>query len=277
MTPLPEQPEAFAEQVLFLLHRLKPELNAELTGPTELVVDGRRLDLDNLMRLVKTDFDRGLEIVEQYLDHLFDDDTFAAAALPWDLAKTKIMPRIQPESIFDHLCREQVAHVPWVNNTVIVFVIDLPNMTVSVTTEQLMRWGVTPEDLDLIARTNLDEATPHFELRSLEAEDGGQAMLLTFQDGYDASRLLIDGLHATLAPELGESFYAAAPSRDMLLAFSGVPAEFVDRICDKIREDFQRLPYPITPELFVVCRDGVAGTAKRVGEKGDENDWRLAA
>ncbi|GAB4517984.1 MAG: DUF1444 family protein [Phycisphaerales bacterium] len=273
MTPLPEEPEAFAEQVLILLNRLKPELNAELTGPTELVVDGRRLDLDNLMRLVKTDHDRGLEIVEQYLDHLFDDDTFAAAMLPWDVAKAKIMPRIQPSTIFEHLCREQVAHVPWVNNTVIVFVIDLPHMTVSVTTEQMMRWGVTPDELDLIARANLDHATPHFELRSLESEDGGQAMLLTFQDGYDASRLLIDGLHATLAPELGETFYAAAPSRDMLLAFSGVPQEFVDRICEKIREDFQRLPYPITPELFVVCRDGVAGTARLA----DDQDWRLAA
>lgn len=277
MTPLPEEPEAFAEQVLTLLNRMKPELNAELTGPTELVVDGRRLDLENLMRLVKTDFDRGVEIVEQYLDHLFDDDTFAAAALPWDLAKTKIMPRIQPVSIFDHLSREQVAHVPWVNNTVIVFVIDLPNMTVSVTTDQMLRWGTTADELDLIARHNLDHATPHFELRSLESEDGGQAMLLTFQDGYDASRLLIDGLHATLAPELGQTFYAAAPSRDMLLAFSGIPQKFVDRLRDKIRDDFQRLPYPITPDLFVVCRDGVAGTAPSGANHDDDIDWRLAA
>jgi uncharacterized protein YtpQ (UPF0354 family) len=274
MTPLPDQPEAFAEQVLTLLHRLKPELHAELTGPTELVVDGRRLDLENLMRLVRTDRDRGLEIVEQYLDHLFDDDTFAAAALPWDVAKKKIFPRIQPESIFDHLNREQVAHVPWVNGTVIVFVIDLPNMTVSVTTEQMLRWGVTADELDLIARSNLDHATPHFELRSLESEDGGQAMLLTFQDGYDASRLLIDGLHATLSPELGATFYAAAPSRDMLLAFSGEPDTFVGRLKEKIGQDFTRLPYPITPELFVVCRDGVAGTAE--DDTGDI-DWRLAA
>ncbi len=34
-----------------------------------------------------------------------------------DFARPRIMPRIQPESIFRHLSREQVAHVPFVNDT----------------------------------------------------------------------------------------------------------------------------------------------------------------
>ena len=38
------------------------------------------------------------------------------------------------------LDREQVAHVPFVNDTSIVFVIDLPQLTVSITTEQMIRW-----------------------------------------------------------------------------------------------------------------------------------------
>ena len=52
------------------------------------------------------------------------------------------MPRIQPTSIFDHLDREQVAHISYVNDTVIVFVLDMPQMTVSITVEQLIRWGL---------------------------------------------------------------------------------------------------------------------------------------
>lgn len=41
------------------------------------------------------------------------------------------------------------------NGTVVVFVIDLPQVTVSVTTEQMVRWGVQAEELEEIARENL--------------------------------------------------------------------------------------------------------------------------
>ena len=73
------------------------------------------------------------------------------------------MPRIQPLSIFDRLDREQVAHIPYVNGTVIVYVIDLPEVTVSITTEQMIKWGLGPEDLDDISRKNLSRYVPRSE------------------------------------------------------------------------------------------------------------------
>lgn len=260
MSSMPREPEAFAETVAEMLRRLKPELDVNLTGPRELIVNGRRLDLENLYRLVATDEPRGVEIVEQYLDHLFDADTFSVAAMPWDLARRRIMPRIQPTTIFQHLSRELVAHVPYVNDTVIVFVIDLPHMTVSVTTEQMIRWGKTPEELDELARENLCEYTPELEFRSMDSQEGGRAMVLSIQDGYDAARLLLDNLFPSLAPHMGGDFLVATPSRDMFLAISPDPDDFVTRVRNRVGHDFSRLPYPITPRLFYVTRDGVAGT-----------------
>ncbi len=262
MSKLPKEPEAFAEQVLTLLRRLKPDLEAHLTGPHELVVDGRRLDLENLMRLVATDESRGVEIVEQYLDHLFDEQTFAVSAMPWEVARPRIMPRIQPESIFDHLSREQVAHLPWVNDTVIVFVIDMPNMTVSVTTEQLVRWNVSVDDLDVVSRENLAQYTPSLDFRTMDSEGGGRAVVLAIQDGYDASRLLLEHIFPTLSPQLGGDFYVATPSRDMFLALTQGPDDFLHRVRERVTRDFRRLPYPITSRLFYVTRDGVAGTER---------------
>ncbi len=261
MASMPREPEAFAEQVVCLLKRLKPELDVSLAGPSELIVNGRRLDLDNLYRLVSTDEPRGVEIVEQYLDHLFDDDSLAAAAMPWQVARNKIMPRIQPVSIFEHLSREMVAHVPYVNETIVVFVIDMPQMTVSVTTEQMLKWGMNAEELDEIARENLRAFTPEFEFRSIDTDEGGHAIILAQQDGYDASRLLLDEFFLQVAPEMDGDFYAACPSRDMLLALSCDPEQFVSRVRSRIDEDFLRLPYPITNKLFYVTRDGIAGTA----------------
>src|SRR5262249_40497927 len=178
MPSMPKEPEAFAEQVATMLRRLQPEYAVEITGPRELLVDGRRLDLENLYRLVNHDPDRGQEIVEHYLDQLFAGEGVTLTNVAYEFARPRIMPRIQPETIFPHLSREQVAHVPYVNGTVVVFVIDLPHMTVSITTEQIVRWGMTPEDLELIARENLDQYAPELELQVVESREGGRAALL---------------------------------------------------------------------------------------------------
>ncbi|MCC6322533.1 MAG: DUF1444 family protein [Phycisphaerales bacterium] len=257
---MPHEPEAFAEQVAVILRRLHPETSVQLVGPRELVVNGRRLDLENLFRLVGRDTDRGVEIVEHFLDQLFGEEGITLSSASFDFARPRIMPRIQPETIFDHLVREQVAYVPFVNGTVIVFVLDLPNMTVSVTTEQMIKWGVQADDLEEIARKNLDSYAPELNVQIVESKEGGKAALVNEQDGYDAARLLLSRLHTKLAPELGGDFYVATPARDMFIAMTPRPGQFIDRLKSRVAEDFRRLPYPITKNLFFVTRDGVAGT-----------------
>lgn len=260
MAFMPHEPEAFAEQVADMLKRIQPDSQIELTGPRELIVNGRRLDLENLARLVKHDPPRGTEIVEHYLDQLFSGEAGAVGNMSFELLRTRIMPRIQPETIFNHLNREQVAHVPFVNGTVVVFVIDMPQMTVSVTTEQMLRWGVTADDLEELARENLANQSQELELQVVTSKEGGRAIVVAEQDGYDAARLLLGNLYQRLAARLGGDFYVATPARDMFVAMSIGPDSFVQRLASRVNEDFRRLPYPISPHMFVVTRDGVAGT-----------------
>jgi uncharacterized protein YtpQ (UPF0354 family) len=262
MGRMPTEPEAFGEQVARILHRYFPERSVQLAGPLDLILNGRHLGLDNLYRMVRYEPDRGVEIVEDYVERLIEGDNWTAVPMPLSMAKTRIMPRIQPLSIFEHLDREQVAHIPFVNNTVIVFVLDMPHMTVSITTEQVLRWGITPDDLDDIARENLDHYAPNLEVQLVESNDGGTAALITAQDGYDGARLLLSNLHRRLAPHLDGDFYVAIPARDMFIGLSAGPVEFVERLQKRVEMDFRRLPYPITSDLFVVARDGVAGTLR---------------
>ncbi len=260
MAQMPREPEAFAEQVASQLKRMQPTYSVELTGPRELVINGRRLDLENLYRMVSHEPDRGVEIVEHYLDQLFAGDGAQLGTMTLEFVRPRIMPRIQPEGIFQHLSREMVAHVPFVNETIVVFVIDLPQMTVSITTEQMIRWGLGIEELEEIARSNLDQYSPELEMQLVESKEGGRAAILAQQDGYDAARLLLSNLFPTLAPKLGGNFYVALPARDMFLAMSADPEPFVKRLQDRVLHDYKRLPYPISSELFLVTRDGVAGT-----------------
>ena len=261
MAHLPREPEAFGEQVAKMLERCFPDREAELVGPMDLLVGGRHLGLENLYRLVLREPARGTEIVQDYLEKILEGDSMLNLPLPLQVARSKIMPRIQPISVFDRLDREQVAHVPYVNDTVIVFVIDLPEVTVSITTEQMIRWGLQPDDLEAIARANLARYAPELRVRIVESSDGGRAAMVSQHDGYDASRLLLTTLHDRLAPQLDGDFLVATPARDCFVAISAGPDPFVARLRDRIGADFRRLPYPITRELFLVTRDGVAGTA----------------
>lgn len=260
MAHMPHEPEAFAECVADMLRRLQPEYAIDLVGPRELLVNGRRLDLENLFRMVNHEPTRGTEIVEHYLEQLFAGEAVQLSTMSFDFAKPRIMPRIQPESIFEHLSREQVAHVPWVNDTVIVFVMDMPQYTVSISTEQMIRWGVTADDLEEISRLNLERYSPELDFQVVRSNEGGRAAIISMHDGYDAARLLLGDLHRRLASQLGRTFYVAAPARDMFVAMTGDPEPFVTRLRERAEQEYRRLPYPICADLFLVTPDGIAGT-----------------
>lgn len=261
MTHMPMEPEAFAEQVADLLRRMQPDYAIAMVGPRELLVNGRRLDLDNLYRMVSNEPGRGQEIVEHFLDQLFTGDGLEMTDMPYEFVRSRVMPRIQPETIFEHLSRDLVAHVPFVNETVIVFVTDLPQMTVSITTEQMVKWGIDHDELERAARANLDAYAPELSFQVIESREGGKAVIVAEQDGYDAARLLLSGLYHTLAPKLGGDFLVATPARDMFVAMSRGPGVFVDRLRARVEDDYSRMPYPICRDMFYVTRDGVAGTA----------------
>ena len=260
MGSMPKEPEAFAEQVARLIQRMQPGFRIDRVNAQELLVNGRRLDLENLFRMVAHEPERGTDIVEHFLDQLFAGESMEVADESFDQVKARIMPRIQPVSIFEHLSEELVAHAPFVNDTVIVFVLDMPHMTVSSTTEQIIRWGIDVEELEEIARENLELYAPDLEMQVIESAEGGRAVIVAEQDGYDAARLLLGDLHPKLALQLGPDFFVATPARDMFIALSCEPTDFVDRLRKRVSEDFSRLPYPITQDLFLVTRDGVAGT-----------------
>ena len=168
MTHMPREPEAFSEQVVYILRRHFPDKEVTLAGPMDLYLDGRHLGLNNLYRMVLSSPERGVEIVEDFLEQLLEGDDLANISMSYSLVKSRIMPRIQPNSIFEQLEREQVAYLPFVNDTSILYVIDMPRMTVSITIEQMLSWGITIDDVDTVARENLAKYQPELKLQIIE-------------------------------------------------------------------------------------------------------------
>ena len=69
-----------------------------------------------------------------------------------------------------------------------------------------------------------------------------------------AARLAATSLDADAA-----AFFLVRGS-EILEAFSPGPEPFIKRLHERVEHDYRRLPYPISSDLFLVTRDGVAGT-----------------
>ena len=260
---------AFVPFAIEKLRSVVPNSAIQHVSGYTVLVDGRRLDLENLHRMVLHELPRATSIVEHYFEQLFGGSSPNIFVSSFDEIRERIMPRIQPVTIFKHLSREQVAHVPFVQGTVIVFVVDWPQMTVSLTSEQLHSWRVTAEEVEEIARGNLEKHAPSIEWQTVESKEGGRAAIITEHDGYDAARILLPEFHEMLSEELGGDFLVGIPARDLIVAYRG-PRPFYERLAGRIKHDFGRLPYPISPHPFLVTRDGVAGTARVEEEEAEE-------
>lgn len=256
---MPKEPEAFAAIVEAEIRKQHPEMSLERRSASEFIVDGRRMCIDNVRRLAESRKDEWLDCIQQYVAGVFDSEYKAVNTMNWEQAAPKIMPRIQHDCIFSHISQELVAHVPWVNDCSVVFIIDLPKTTVSVTREQVLRWGVGIDTLEQAAIKNLVNFAPDFRTVEATGNTGGHSVIFTEQDSYDAARILLPDLYRQLAPKLGGDFFVGLPYRDLLVAFSRQPDDMVARVRQRMQHDHTRMPYPITPKLFYVTRDGIAG------------------
>lgn len=238
-----------------------PGLSVEIWAENTLIINGRHLNIGNIQRLVDQHPENEAEIIVDYLQKLFGhrDDI---AGLGWDDVRGRIYPRIQPTSIFNELVRAQAVYSEFTANTVIVYVIDCPDKTFSVTTPQMKSWGQTTESLHNAAIKNLNglvEATPYQELIcqiSLSKEPVPMITINT-NDGYDSSRILSPEFRKTLRRALGGDFWIDISARDKLVAISATDADLIERMAAVATYDHKKLPYPISPHLFYVVRDGI--------------------
>lgn len=260
MDLIPRDPRKFTEQLASMVREIAIGRKVEIVSTNELLVGGKRLDLNNLYRMITCEPKRGAEIAHEYLDRLFNDSEENLFDVPTDIMFQNVMPRIQHNSIFDYLDRESVAHRPFVNNSSIIYVFNRPNSTQSLTNEWLTQRKVNIDNLEQIAQENLVDYAPDLQMELSEINSRDKVVILSQNDGYDSARLLLPDLHSRLSPILGGDFYVAISNRDKLSAFPIDSHPLTEKMLAQVSLEYDRLPYPITKDLFLVTKDGVAGT-----------------
>tara|TARA_B100001778_G_scaffold334984_1_gene350320 strand:- start:6223 stop:6894 length:672 start_codon:yes stop_codon:yes gene_type:complete len=216
--------------------------------------------------MVSLDPENGHEIVMNYFYTLFDftDSEPEVDTSDFLSVLSRIMPRILTREQAESVPEDMITTIPWVNDCVISLVIDFPQCTMSIRRDMMEDWGIEdPEELYSFALQNLWDVTKGmtYDLVGLKDDDGemtAKACIFNTKDGYDSSRILLPQMYRNLSAELGNEYYVAIPSRDMFLAISTEHRPTIERVVNRMQEDDEALPHPLSKELFLCVKDGVA-------------------
>jgi hypothetical protein len=123
--------------------------------------------------------------------------------------------------------------------------------------QSLEHWGISQAEAFRAAYRNHDRAAHGTPVRVGDGTNRFAA--IETGDSFDASRLLVSHVRRTIGNELGYPYYAGIPTRDLLICWAAdCTREFDAFVRDRIRRDFETEAYALTPEVFVVDRDGLS-------------------
>ncbi len=181
-----------------------------------------------------------------------------AAAAHWARARTRILPRLVGPRFFAQLDARAAADAlcshPLAAEVQVCFVVQEPGRARYVGRAEARRWRQATPRLLEAALGNLAARSGKARLLRIDGAHGTLIVAST-GDGFDASRLLLPGLHELLARELGSPFAAAVPHRDALFACP-LDSPTLHAMRERAAREAQNAPHAISSGLLLVERGG---------------------
>lgn len=166
----------------------------------------------------------------------------------------KIMPQVVPSTLME-FCRKdrrELASLPFLGDLGIAFVADEDERYTYIHRRVMLDWGVDELVLLKAAMDNLQglsqQGAAYYRLGL-----GEKTMLVweTF-DGYDASRILLTRGLLEAAPLVAGNPVIGIPHRDYMVMFGDADPDFVIHMQERLREEFEAHPYPITSRFLTL-------------------------
>jgi uncharacterized protein YtpQ (UPF0354 family) len=214
--------------------------------------------LSNILREVRADPARREEIITHFVDTVSQPATADIGHEVWDEIREAIVPILKPRDyIQDEGPTKHLLTREWLADLLICYAIHSKNMFRFVTGWDVNRWGLTAELLDEQALANLARLPWPNQLMGSSDRDAGRVIVVDTDDKLASSRLLHPKLHQLFSGPLGSTFLAGIPCRERLVLYSN-RRELKQRIGKRLKKDHAASAYPITPQPFLVTRDGIA-------------------
>jgi hypothetical protein len=124
------------------------------------------------------------------------------------------------------------------------------------TPRDLHQWGVSADQANRTARTNMAELLSHTSLQVEPIQRHRLAMLQT-RSVFKAALILSPNLKQMVQPTLGWPVRVVVPCRDFAYLFSASDRELAARIGEVVLKEYESSGYPISPELLEVSDRGI--------------------
>lgn len=247
---------AFRDQVLDIMRRKFPD-EAARPGPDDgsILLESSTLNLDNIYDTVRQlpAGDREAAIIE-FLGVTLEASRTKSKSTSWTEVRGVLRARLVAA---DYLPSEAEAlSRPFASRVVVAYAIDEGQTVRFASASDRERWKIDLDGIHETAIANLDALSAAVELEIAEARGSGRFVIVDTQDGYDAARLVLPRFRARLLDALGAPMFVGIPNRDFLVAWSARTALF-GKFVERVVEDFNREPYPITDAIFRVDRQSV--------------------
>lgn len=220
-------------------------------------IDGSLASLENLYRIILLQ----PKHVDHHIDRWMVELLRAAEGSPdvaaqFEQIKSRIMPMVLAERAIDR--EGAMVSQPLLPGLCVVYALDNDRTIAYIAQPMFEAWNISLEELHKTAIANLVSRSQEIGGQAAQDEDGKvNLVILQTLDGYDASRILLPGLHERLKRLLGTPFAAGIPNRDILLCFRNEP-EMANRIEKQITNDYREMPHQISDKVFLVTADGIA-------------------
>jgi uncharacterized protein YtpQ (UPF0354 family) len=253
----------FSEAVATLARRYYPHLNVAQIDEGHMRFGACHVDLLTLHKRYLDAPELLREQVRTFLSDVQRLNDSAEQAVVYERVRSSIMPVLVPTS---DLARYGLhcAHEEWVNDLHIVYVVDDSGAYRAVHNDDCELWGITLDTLHEQAIVNLHERSTELVMEGARAE-GYTKLALAQPDPYNASRILLPDLHRKLRQHLGHVFYVGIPARDVLMVFNTRRADVLERLRKQVASDYRRMDDPVSPRLFQITPDGIAGDPAGTG------------
>ncbi len=249
--------------VLEELRKQHPDEDFSFNDQGKIRGKNQEVFLGNVTREVRAARKRRAKIIAEFAQKLRTPTAQELGLEDWPQVKERIVPVLKPRDyVKDEGRTRHLFLTEWLEDIVICYVIRSKDILRFVTGWDVDRWELTAETLHEQAIANLAKLTwPKQLVGSRGGREGGRIIVVDTDDNLSSSRLLHPDLHKMFAPVLGSTFYAGVPCRDTLVLYSN-RRELKQRIARRLRKDYNASAYQITPDPFLVTRDGVAPTPK---------------
>lgn len=253
-------PDAFTTGILRRAKRKFAE-PARRVGVLQLAIGDARVNLLSFYRAYVQDptslegiTDSVLGTVERLLNWDSSDAESEFASV-----SDRVMPMLAPESMWQDSLTDFVSQ-QWIAGLRIMYVVDEQDAYWYIRESLLEAWGLTKDELHLLALQNLAEYFERhaIDMTAVDDSNGPKLLMPSNADAYNSVQLLNQPFHRKLQRILGPEFAVGIPNRDFFVAVSLKNTDMLERVRGKVAADFQTMDHPLTDRILIVSTDGVS-------------------